>query len=322
LSVNAPNGDGITLSVSSQTNSHQDVSLGDISERDKVWDKHKVNSERVSEHYKGTRYNRYSQRVSTCAELLDFKLTPDAEEGILKLKLSAAHFCRVRHCPVCQWRRSLMWKAKACKILPQVMEDCPKHRWLFLTLTVRNCKIVELRETLSWMHKSFVRLTKLKDWPADGWIKSTEVTRGKDGSAHPHFHCLIMVPASYFSGQAYLSQKRWSELWQQCARLDYQPMTHIKAVAKYHDPRSLIPEILKYQVKESDLVVDKAWFLELTKQLHKTRAVSVGGVLRDYMKALEEEPENLIGEGDELAPDEGHLHFGWKREKRKYKLID
>jgi hypothetical protein len=40
------------------------------------------------------------------------------------------------------------------------------------------------------------------------------------------------------------------------------------------------------------------------------------------MKALEEEPENLIGEGDELAPDEGHLHFGWKREKRKYKLID
>jgi hypothetical protein len=131
-----------------------------------------------------------------------------------------------------------------------------------------------------------------------------------------------MVPASYFSGQAYLSQKRWSELWQQCARLDYQPMTHIKAVAKYHDPRSLIPEILKYQVKESDLVVDKAWFLELTKQLHKTRAVSVGGVLRDYMKALEEEPEDLIGEGDELAPDEGHLYFGWKREKRKYKLID
>jgi hypothetical protein len=27
--------------------------------------------------------------------------------------LSASRFCRVRTCPVCQWRRSLMWKAKA-----------------------------------------------------------------------------------------------------------------------------------------------------------------------------------------------------------------
>jgi plasmid rolling circle replication initiator protein Rep len=215
-----------------------------------------------------------------------------------------------------------MWKAKAHKILPHVVEHFPKHRWLFLTLTVRNCAITELRETLSWMHKAFIRLTKLKEFPGVGWIKSTEVTRGKNplGSAHPHFHVLLMVPASYFSGQEYLSQKRWTELWQKSARLDYQPMTHVKAVAKHHNPQILIPEILKYQVKESDLVADRDWFLELTKQLHKTRAVSVGGVLRDYMRALEEEPEDLIGESEEDAPDEGHLYFGWKKQVKRYKL--
>ncbi|WP_170869787.1 protein rep, partial [Shigella sonnei] len=27
-----------------------------------------------------------------------------------RLRLREAHFCRVRHCPVCQWRRSLMWQ--------------------------------------------------------------------------------------------------------------------------------------------------------------------------------------------------------------------
>lgn len=321
MSVITPGGGGATFSVPPDSADDQDVNLGDLSDRDKVWDKHKTNSDKVSNHYQGSKYNRYSQRVSLCAELLDFKLTPDIDEGLLKLKLSGARFCRVRHCPVCQWRRSLMWKAKAYKVLPKVLSDFPKCRWLFLTLTVRNCKITNLRETLAWMHKSFIRLTKLKEWPVEGWIKSTEVTRGKDGSAHPHFHCLLMVPASYFSGQAYLSQQRWAELWQQSTRLDYKPVCHVKAVAKHHNPQTLIPEILKYQVKESDLVADRQWFLELTRQLHKTRAVAVGGILRYYMKDLEKEPEDLIGEGDGTTPDEGHLYFGWKREKEKYKLI-
>lgn len=324
MSVIVPDGDGIGSSVPSESANEQDVDLGDISERDKVWDKHRSNADRVLEHYKNSQYKRYSDRINFCSELLDFKLSPDIDEGVLKLKLSSARFCRVRHCPVCQWRRSLMWKAKAHKILPKVVATFPKYRWLFLTLTVRNCAIAELRETLNWMHKAFIRLTKLKEFPAVGWIKSAEVTRGKTplNSAHPHFHILLMVPASYFSGQAYLSQKRWADLWQKATRLDYQPMIHVKAIAKHHNPQILIPEILKYQVKESDLVADRGWFLELTKQLHKTRAVSVGGILRDYMKALEEEPEDLIGEGEEDAPDEGHLYFGWKRQVKKYKLID
>ncbi len=322
MSVIVPDGDGIVSSLPSHSDNEQDVNLGDISERDKVWDKHRANADRVSEHYKNSQYKCYSDRINFCSELLDFKLTPDVDEGVLKLKLSAARFCRVRHCPVCQWRRSLMWKAKAHKMLPKVIEHFPKHRWLFLTLTIRNVAITDLRETLTWMHKAFVRLTKLKQFPGVGWIKSTEVTRGKTppGSAHPHFHILLMVPASYFSGKDYLSQKRWSQLWQQSTRLDYEPMVHVKAVAKHHNPQVLIPEILKYQVKESDLVSDRAWFIELTKQLHKTRAISVGGVLRDYLRELEEEPEDLIGEGEQDALDEGHLYFGWKKEAKRYKL--
>lgn len=324
MSVIAPGGDGTDSSVPPQFDSEQDSDLGNLSQRDRVWDKHRANADKVSEYYSGSQYNQYSDRINFCSELLDFKLSPDVHEGVLKLKLSSARFCRVRHCPVCQWRRSLMWKAKAHKILPKVVEHFPNHRWLFLTLTVRNCAITDLRETLTWMHKAFIRLTKLKDFPAVGWIKSTEVTRGRrpPGSAHPHFHILLMVPASYFSGQDYLSQQRWADLWQKVTRLDYQPMTHIKAVGKHHNPQVLIPEILKYQVKESDIVANRSWFLELTKQLHKTRAVSVGGVLRDYMRVLEEEPEDLIGEGEAGTPDEGHLYFAWKKRVKKYKLVD
>lgn len=40
------------------------------------------------------------------------------------------------------------------------------------------------------------------------------------------------------------------------------------------------------------------------------------------MKKLEEEPDDLIGESEDNSPDEGHLYFGWKSEKKKYKLIE
>ncbi len=299
----------------------QTPGLADLSEKDKPWDKHRGNADRVSNHYARSPYQKYSERIKDCSELLDFRLVPEQHEGVYKLKLSAVKFCRVRHCPVCQWRRSLMWKAKAYQALPKVVQDYPKHRWLFLTLTVKNCPIEELRKNLDCMNKSFIRLTKLKEFPGVGWIKSVEVTRGRDGNAHPHIHCLLMVAPGYF-GVNYLSQQRWTELWQQSARLDYKPMTHVKAIAKHHDPISIIPEILKYQVKESDLVANRAWFLELTKQLHKTRAVAVGGALRHYMGELEKEPEDLIGEDNQGEVDEGHLYFQWKRENKKYKLLD
>lgn len=212
-----------------------------------------------------------------------------------------------------------MWKAKAYKILPHVVADYPRYRWLFITLTVKNCQVEELRTTLDAINRAFKRLTELKAWPAKGWVKSVEVTKGRDGiSAHPHLHILAMVAPSYFS-HGYLSKVKWVALWQQCLRIDYEPILDIRAIAKQHDPKVIIPEILKYQVKEPDLVANREWFLELTRQLHNTRAVAIGGVLRKYMQELEEEPEDLIGKDEETDEiDEGSLSFRWQRESKKY----
>ena len=294
--------------------------LSDLSERDKPWDKHRGNADTVSDYYQGSEFKTYGDRVHYCSEFLDFRLVPDDETGLLKLKLNSARFCRVRHCPVCQWRRSLMWKAKAYQVLPKIVEDYPKHRWLFLTLTVRNCQIAELRSTLTWMYQSFKRMVKLKIFPAVGWIKSTEVTQGKDGSAHPHFHCLLMVRPGYF-GKNYLKQSNWVEIWRRSLRIDYNPILDVQAIKRGSQPMSLVPELLKYCTKESDLTKDREWFLELTRQMHKTRTISTGGVLKTYLQDLEKEPEDLIGEGDDGTEiDEGHLYFGWKRKVKKYQL--
>ena len=297
--------------------------LADLSERDKPWDKHRGNADKVSLYYQNSEFSGYSTRIHYCSEFLDFRLVPDTDDGLLKLKLDSARFCRVRHCPVCQWRRSLMWKARAYKVLPQIVKAYPSHRWLFLTLTLRNCPIGELRDTLTWMHEAFKRLTKLKDFPAIGWLKSTEVTRGKDGSAHPHFHCLLLVPASYF-GRNYIKQEEWVAMWRRSLRVDYDPVLDVQAVKKGQQPMQLVPELLKYCTKESDMVADREWFLELTRQMHKMRCVSTGGVLKEYLRELEQEPDDLVGKGEEVQEevDEGHLYFGWKRKVNKYKLVD
>ncbi len=313
------------LSTQNQFQQKQNVqSLTEVSPIGKIWDKHKANTDKVLHYYAkaGEDYfQQYAWRMKMCSELLEFQLVPEESEDILKLKLLDARFCRVRHCPVCQWRRALMWKARAYKILPQVVTDYPKHRWLFVTLTVKNCQIQELRENLDSMNKAFKRLTELKAWPAKGWVKSTEVTKGRDGvSAHPHLHILAMVPPSYFS-HGYLSYAKWVALWQQCLRINYQPIIHTSAIAKHHNPSLLIPEILKYQVKESDLVGDREWFLELTRQLHKTRAIAVGGILRQYMRELEEKNQDLINESEDTdEADKASLSFRWKHKLQKYKI--
>jgi plasmid rolling circle replication initiator protein Rep len=311
----------ILADQSKQSNSAEVLCLSDVSHKDKPWDKHRGFADRVQLHYVGSKFDRYAERISFCSQLLEFGLNA-AEDDTIRLKLRSAKFCRVRHCPVCQWRRSLMWKAKAYQVLPKIVSKYPDHRWLFMTLTQKNVPITELRETLTQMNKGFKRMVERKAFPAIGWLRSMEVTRGRDGNAHPHFHCLLMVPRSYF-GRNYLKQSEWTQLWRESMRLDYNPIMDIQAVREGTSPSSLIPELLKYCTKESDMVVDREWFLELTTQLHKMRAIATGGVLKEYLRELEDEPEDLIGESDdELGEDYGRLLFGWRRNEKKYQIVD
>lgn len=301
--------------------------LSDLSPKDKPWDKHRAFSDDVESIYRDSRYSKYADRIDDCSKILDFGLV-NAENDVQRFKLLAARFCRVRHCPTCQWRRSLKWTARLFNALPGITEKYPTHRWIFLTLTVKNCDVGKLRSTITSMNQAFVRLSKLKEFPGEGWIKSLEITRNQEtGQAHPHFHVLILAPNSYFGGRNYIKHERWRELWQQSLRADYLPIVNIKAVkGKTPDQDGLaqaICETLKYSVKEEDLVVDADWLIEITKQLHKTRAVSVGGCLRKLIKE-ESDNDDLINIDDDETPKEAVseiiLSFGWQETKRRYKL--
>ena len=110
-----------------------------------------------------------------CSQVLKFAPTPD------KLVLKHAFFCRVRYCPVCQWRRSLLWRAVMFQQLPAIKEKYPAYRWVFLTLTVKNPHVTDLRETLKAMNSAWQRMAETKRFKGvvKGFIRTTEVTRAK-----------------------------------------------------------------------------------------------------------------------------------------------
>lgn len=313
-----------------------EIYLSDISKSDKPWDKHRADADKLRNKYKGTLFDRLSERISTCSGFLGFGVISDPETGEGRLKLQTARFCRVRHCPVCQWRRSLMWFARMIKAIPIILNDHPKTRFISLTLTVRNCPITELRSTIQDMNQAWKRMTLRKQFPAIGFAKSIEVTRAKDGLAHPHFHCLLAVENSYFKGSTYLSHSKWVVLWKESLRVNYDPSITVKTVTENSkkitesdaalDPKvggiqGAICETFKYSVKRDDLLgLDQDWLVELTSQLHKTRAVSLGGLFKEYLS--EEEPEDLIGESDENEPIEYDVVFGWREWVSRYAKVD
>ena len=151
--------------------------------------------------------------MASCGGLLRFGWSTLKETGETRLRLREAHFCRIRHCPVCQWRRSLMWQAflpvpAAYRGgLPQCPLDVPDPDRAQL------CDRGAGRDAEPDEH-GFPAAEGSKRVPtSSGWIRTTEVTRGSDGSAHPHFHTLMMVPPSMLSGRDYIKHGRWVELW-------------------------------------------------------------------------------------------------------------
>ncbi|MCY6598279.1 protein rep, partial [Escherichia coli] len=206
--------------------------LTDYSPADKPWDEHRSISDDVGGIYlRAAGFERYGERVEGCSGILRFGWSTNEETGETRLRLRDARFCRVRHCPICQWRRSLMWQARFYQSLPKIVAEYPDARWLFLTLTVRNCPITELGDTLTVMNAAFQRLKDRKEFRGVlGWVRTTEVTRGKDGNAHPHFHILLMVSPSMLSGDGYVKHARWVELWRDCLRVEYDPNVDIRVV--------------------------------------------------------------------------------------------
>lgn len=291
-----------------------------------------------------------SKAMSLCSRALHFEQDSDS------FRFVSAEFCRVRSCPVCQWRRSMRWVARFHERLPLLMRDFSSHRFLLLTLTVRNVSVNDLKSTFSCMQSAWARLRKLKQFSliADlgGYLKSFEVTRSASDQAHPHFHILLHVPASYFVGSSYLTQSDWTDMWRRSLRVNYQPVVDIRVVGgrrTYQLPGETayqkifrgVLETVKYETKVGELIYFPDFFRKMVLQLRGKRSIELGGTLRDYLSdelpdfilPLQEElPRPVSGDDWQLSEEEissivadrdfnfKQYTFIWDRKRGRYFL--
>ncbi len=79
-------------------------------------------------------------------------------------------------------------------------------------------------------------------------------------------------------------------------------------------------ETLKYAVKPSDLLASSHWLDELTKELQKTRTISIGGCLKNFFS--ENDPEDLINgeiQKEEKIENEFFVTFDRSTMVQRYK---
>lgn len=279
--------------------------------KERDWKGKKRRSQLTAEHFDKAGLERKAEKMNDCADTLVFKKTPDG------LKLYQAWFCKVRLCPMCNWRRSLKIAYQNKRIV-ETINQREKVNWLFLTLTVKNTDAERLPETIKAMFKGWNRFAGYKTFKTSvkGYFRALEVTRNRDpesesfGTYHPHFHVLLAVPPSYFKKKEYyIKQSEWTSLWKKAMKLDYKPIVNIKKVKPkenlddiktYEDEfkkaikeQNAILEVSKYPVKDTDVIKGNKvtdenveTVLALDNALAYKRLIGYGGLLKDIHKEL------------------------------------
>lgn len=136
-----------------------------------------------------------------------------------------------------------------------------------------------------------------------GWARTFEVTRGRDGKAHPHFHVLLEVPPEYFEkdGPLYLEHDALVRLWARCLGVDYSPSIDVRAVRR-GKVGGAIAEVTKYLAKGSDIEgLSDEEFGAYASAVAGVRAWGCGGSFREADAEMEAD-ELLHVESGEHAP--------------------
>ena len=269
--------------------------------KERPWKMHKVNSLKLHELYKKALVldnNLISesrlQSLEQCGDNLLFSVNDKKEK-----RLKGANFCRLRTCPMCNWRKSLKLFGQTSKITDKILEQLPTTRFLFVTFTVKNCDADKLSQTIDMMNMGFKRLTdkskgvkiteKFKNNML-GYMRAIEVTYNQqEDTYHPHIHCIFAVKAQYFT-HGYIKKSEWQYIWGECCKTEYEPIVKVQTIK--NSTAKAVAEVAKYPVKMDELAnyqdENKAIkaLIVFTKILKGRRLITFGGVFADIKKQL------------------------------------
>jgi plasmid rolling circle replication initiator protein Rep len=269
---------------------------------ERPWKDKKLRSNKLGDAYLRLGDTSRAIKVYNCANYLEFQ---ECENHHRRLK--SMHTCQNRLCPICNWRRSLRLSQDVIKILHTSYEKKPME-YIFVTLTVKNCKADELSGAIDKLMKAYKKLFLYADVDkiALGWQRCLEVTYNSDihskdyNTYHPHFHVIVGVNKSYFKAKGYINQAKWIELWQKALGVDYAPWVHVQKVKprkEGQDVQAAALESTKYAVKDSDYLIFKEdgtidysktdrVVKTLTEALRYRRLIAYGKLFKEVKKEL------------------------------------
>lgn len=242
-----------------------------------------------------SKMKKHAENVRDCGNYLQFVRDPKNKKHMV---LAKAFFCKDRFCALCQWRRLLKVTFQMKRTIEKSLIENPTSRFLFLTLTVKDVKGNEIRDSIKKMNRAFTRMMSWKNLKSVviGFVRSTEITVNRETMMyHPHLHVLLQVKSSYFKGGNYLSHNDWCNLWGKAMKLDYKPLVSVSTIKpkKTGDDSivSAVAEVGKYTVKPTTyLSTDKSFDIQIIKtlrqQMSHLRMVSYGLELKKIHKDL------------------------------------
>ena len=268
---------------------------------EKPWKKHKINSLKLHELYKKALIKDNElitesriKNLEECGNNLLFSVNDKNEK-----KFKSAYFCRLRTCPMCNWRKSLKMFGQTNKIAYKILEQNSSTRFLFVTFTVKNCSAEKLEETINLMNQGFKRLTDKNKKLAItnkfksnmlGYIRAMEVTyKQEEDTYHPHIHCIFALKAGYFT-HGYIKKSDWQYIWGECCNTEYEPIVKVQTIK--NSTAKAVAEVAKYPVKMDEIAnyqdekkAIKA-LIVFTKILKGRRLITFGGVFAEARKLL------------------------------------
>lgn len=216
-----------------------------------LWRVKRLITLRLAQAYKRIGSKKY-KKILDCGGYLEFKRFSDNS-----MKLKTAYFCKIRLCPMCNWRRSKMIFANVSKIMGNISEN---YSFIFLTLTCKNVENINLKRQIDNLFSAYKKLSQLKRFEkaVRGYVRCFEITHNwKTHEYHPHFHCILAVDKSYFTTDLYICQDDWCLMWQSCLTVDYKPIVDVRVFTESEKGKGKeVAEVAKYTIKSSNIMAN------------------------------------------------------------------
>lgn len=286
-----------------------------------------------------------AERMNQCNNYI--KIFEDKDGNI---KVDKTNLCRDRFCALCNKIKA----TKRVKEMVNVLNAMYKDNLLYgdtdyvislITLTIKNCDLDELSETINTIQKGYKKFYERKFIKENiiAICKNVEITiNEKTRQAHPHIHLLTVNKANS------IKTSTIQDLWAKSMELNYIPQCDIveayKVNAKTGQKEDLrgkdlhnenieaIKEALKYSFKFKSLEnLTTKEFYTLDQALKHKRFVAYSKLFKEYRKMLnykedteqEIKTEDLI-ENEPTFDQTGQIKeliFKWSGAKRDYERL-